>query len=47
MIKDYVNENDLIFQNAAESMGSVVFNSSLLKISRNYLKRNKNFVNRY
>ena len=41
MIKDYVNKDDLIFHNTAESMGSVVFNRSLLKISRNYLKRNK------
>ena len=41
MIKDYVNKDDLIFHNTAESMGSVVFNRSLLKISRDYLKRNK------
>ena len=41
VIKDYVNEDDLIFHNSKESMGSVVFNKSLLKISREYLIKNK------
>lgn len=41
VIKDYVNKDDLIFQNAEESMGSVVFNRSLLKISRDFLIRKK------
>ena len=41
MINDYVNKEDLIFQNAEESMGSVIFNKSLLKISRKYLIKNK------
>jgi len=41
VIKDYVNEDDLIFHNSTESMGSVIFNKSLLKISREYLIKNK------
>ncbi len=41
VIKDYVNKDDLIFQNSDESMGSVIFNRSLLKISRDFLFRNK------
>ena len=41
IIKDYVSTENLIFQNEGESMGSVVFNRSLLKISRNFLKKNK------
>ncbi len=41
VIKDYVNKEDLIFHNAKESMGSVIFNKSLLKISRDYLIKNK------
>ena len=41
MIKDYINTKDLIFQNPEESMGSVIFNKSLLKISREYLISNK------
>ena len=34
-------KNDLIFHNAKESMGSVIFNKSLLSISREYLIKNK------
>ena len=45
VIKDYVNKKDLIFQNSDESMGSVIFNRSLLKISRNYLLKNKILLN--
>ncbi len=41
VIKDYINKKDLIFQNAEESMGSVIFNRSLIKISRDYLIKNK------
>ena len=41
IIKDYVNKEDLIFHNAKESMGSVIFNKSLLTISREYLIKNK------
>ena len=41
VIKDYVNKENLIFQNSDESMGSVIFNRSLLKISRDFLFRNK------
>ena len=42
IIKDYINKEDLIFQNFQESMGSVVFNSSLLKIARDILIQKKN-----
>ena len=45
VIKDYINKKDLIFQNAEESMGSVIFNRSLLKTSREYLIRNKILFN--
>jgi 2-octaprenyl-6-methoxyphenol hydroxylase len=41
IIKDYLNKEDLIFHNDKESMGSVIFNQSLLKISREYLIKNK------
>ena len=41
IIKDNLNEEDLIFHNVKESMGSVIFNQSLLKISREYLLKNK------
>ena len=41
VIKDYINKEDLIFHNAEESMGSVIFNKSLLTISREYLIKNK------
>ena len=41
VIKDYLNKNDLIFHNEKESMGSVIFNKSLLSISREYLIKNK------
>ena len=41
VIKDYLNKEDLIFHNDEESMGSVIFNQSLLKISREYLIKNK------
>src|SRR6056300_1274346 len=30
LIKDFINENDLLFENSCESMGSVIFNNSLL-----------------
>ena len=39
VIKDYLNKEDLIFHHDEESMGSVIFNQSLLKISREYLKK--------
>ena len=45
VIKDYVNKEDLIFHNIEESMGSVIFNKSLLKISREYLIRNRILLN--
>ena len=41
VIKDNLNKEDLIFQNYQESMGSVIFNKSLLKISREYLIKNE------
>ena len=44
IIKDYINKEDLIFQNFQESMGSVVFNSSLLKIARDILIQKKIIV---
>lgn len=44
VIKDYLNKEDLIFQNDDESMGSVIFNKSLLKIAREYLIKNKILV---
>ena len=41
IIKDLINTNNLTFQNSEESMGSVIFNNTLLKICRTYLiKRN-------
>ena len=41
LIKDYINKKDLTFQNSQESMGSVIFNKSLLKIARDFLIREK------
>ncbi len=41
IIRDPINTNNLTFQNSEESMGSVIFNNSLLKICRAFLiKRN-------
>lgn len=41
IIKDLINEKNLIFQNPEESMGSVIFNNTLLKICRKYLIKKK------
>ena len=41
LIKDFINENDLLFENSRESMGSVIFNNSLLKIARSILVQKK------
>ena len=41
LIKDSINKEDLIFQNPDESMGSVIYNESLLKAARKYLDYNK------
>lgn len=41
VIQDNINKENLIFQNTEESMGSVIFNKSLQKISRDYLIKNK------
>ena len=41
LIKDFINENDLIFENSCESMGSVIFNNSLLKMARDILIQKK------
>ena len=41
LIKDFINKKDLMFENSHESMGSVIFNSSLLKIARNILIQKK------
>ena len=37
IIKDLINTKSLTFQNSEESMGSVIFNDTLLKICRNFL----------
>ena len=41
LIKDYINKEDLVFNDFQESMGSVIFNSSLLKIARDILVQKK------
>ena len=41
LIKDYINKKDLVFSDLKESMGSVIFNSSLLKIARDILIQKK------
>ena len=41
LIKDHINKKDLLLNNTKESMGSVVYNKTLLKISRDYLLKNK------
>ena len=41
IIKDFINKENLIFHDAKESMGSVIFNKKLLQITRDFLKRNK------
>ena len=47
IIKDHINKEDLIFQDNTESLGSVIFNKSLLNISRNFLKKNKILLTGY
>ena len=44
IIKDFINKENLTFQNSQESMGSVIFNKTLLKITRDFLKKNKIFI---
>lgn len=39
IIRDFINKESLSFNNKSESMGSVIFNKSLLKISQDYLKK--------
>ena len=41
LIKDYINKEDLAFNDSQESMGSVIFNRSLLKITRDILVQKK------
>ena len=41
LIKDFINENDLLFEDSRESMGSVIFNNSLLKMARDILVQKK------
>ena len=41
LIKDFINEKNLLFENSHESMGSVIFNKSLLKIAREILIQKK------
>ena len=41
LIKDYINKEDLAFNHSQESMGSVIFNRSLLKIARDILVQKK------
>ena len=44
LIKDYINKEDLVFNDFQESMGSVIFNSSLLKITRDILIKKKTIL---
>ncbi len=41
IIKDYINNSPIIFENTAETMGKVIFNSELLEIARKRLKNLK------
>ncbi len=41
IIKDFINNSPLIFENTSESMGKVIFNSEMLKIARERLKKLK------
>lgn len=45
IIKDYINKDNLIFDNHNEPMGSVIFNTELLKIARKELQKNKCIMN--
>tara|TARA_Y200000002_G_scaffold383219_1_gene404124 strand:- start:1673 stop:2791 length:1119 start_codon:yes stop_codon:yes gene_type:complete len=41
IIKDYINESPLIFENSSEAMGNVILNSEMLKIVREKLENLK------
>ena len=41
LIKDFINKKNLLFENSRESMGSVIFNNSLLKMARDILIQKK------
>jgi 2-octaprenyl-6-methoxyphenol hydroxylase len=41
LIKDHINKKGLVFNDSQESMGSVIFNNSLLKITRDILIQKK------
>jgi len=42
IIRDFINSKELYFDNDEEAMGSVIFNSDLLKIAHKILNKNKN-----
>lgn len=41
IIKDFINDDDLIFDSPSDPMGSVIFNRELLQVSRKVLKQQK------
>ena len=45
IICDDINDDEVIFENKNESMGSVIYNAELQKISRSYLQKYKILVN--
>ena len=45
IILDDINNDKVIFEDKDESMGSVIFNAELQKISRSYLHKNKILIN--
>ena len=44
LIKDYISKEDLAFNDSQESMGSVIFNRTLLKITRDILVQKKTIL---
>ena len=44
IIRDFINPQELHFENNEEPMGSVIFNSDLLKIAHEILIKNKNLL---
>ena len=44
IIKDYINQDPLIFVNKDEEMGNVIYNNELLSIARRALKVNKSLL---
>ena len=41
IIKDKINHENTVFKNNDQSMGSVIYNNSLLNLTREFLKKNK------